>query len=528
MSLLDALFLDPAPLNVWIAVRTDGIKGSATLNDPWDGSTAAKFDQRMSELPGNLPVQVNLGPGTFETAGYYDGAASNYGWQPKPAMKIVGSGIDATFLKLKVPSPAADHQYFAIGHPLATSPSSQGTQVDYFAVSDLTINCNTSENAQSVNAACGAIRVKGNHIRVRRVKVTDWGTKSTTKDGLGIALIIADPDITASSDREIAGAGLENCFAVSPYATIPTGRRVTALHVGGKDSGSTTVQAFGRSPFIRDCFVDCGAAQATSDFVALSMGSCWGGKVEGNQVYNTKFGGPCPDRLNTHDLVVVGNYYKNVQRGPSWNAAFYSGSPNLLSSAVTLQSLAATADGARATTSATTTDSHGLIVGDRVQITVTGDSSYAGIFEVSAVPQPNQFDYKKDPVPSGSPGTATWQRIYGIDRLVVEGNTLELQPQPGTGPEIPSLDVDDAGATLPRPPYVHGEIIIRANKIRYLDGQFASNNLATGVRVKGARRVVVQENALQCAPANPLKNENCETATYFNNRTPAGLLIYLS
>jgi hypothetical protein len=45
MSLLDALLLDPHPLNVWIACRTDGIKGSGTLSDPYDGSPklAASF-----------------------------------------------------------------------------------------------------------------------------------------------------------------------------------------------------------------------------------------------------------------------------------------------------------------------------------------------------------------------------------------------------------------------------------------------------------------------------------------------------
>jgi hypothetical protein len=36
MSLLDALLLDPAPFNVWIAYRTDGIKGAGTASDPYE------------------------------------------------------------------------------------------------------------------------------------------------------------------------------------------------------------------------------------------------------------------------------------------------------------------------------------------------------------------------------------------------------------------------------------------------------------------------------------------------------------
>ena len=40
MSLLEALLLDPAPFDTWLAYRRDGVKGSGTLNDPWDGSTS--------------------------------------------------------------------------------------------------------------------------------------------------------------------------------------------------------------------------------------------------------------------------------------------------------------------------------------------------------------------------------------------------------------------------------------------------------------------------------------------------------
>jgi hypothetical protein len=60
MALLDALLLDSVPFNVWIAHRTDGIKGSGTASDPYDGSTQAKFDARMSELQPN--TRVHLGP----------------------------------------------------------------------------------------------------------------------------------------------------------------------------------------------------------------------------------------------------------------------------------------------------------------------------------------------------------------------------------------------------------------------------------------------------------------------------------
>jgi len=35
MSLIDSLLLEPYRLNVWIARRTDGIKGTGTVADPF-------------------------------------------------------------------------------------------------------------------------------------------------------------------------------------------------------------------------------------------------------------------------------------------------------------------------------------------------------------------------------------------------------------------------------------------------------------------------------------------------------------
>lgn len=39
MSPLDALLLDPFPLETFVAYRTDGIAGSGTANDPWNAAT---------------------------------------------------------------------------------------------------------------------------------------------------------------------------------------------------------------------------------------------------------------------------------------------------------------------------------------------------------------------------------------------------------------------------------------------------------------------------------------------------------
>src|SRR5438093_3324680 len=50
MSLTDALLLDAAPFEVWIALRGDGQKGSGTQSDPYDGSVKTEPDITITVL----------------------------------------------------------------------------------------------------------------------------------------------------------------------------------------------------------------------------------------------------------------------------------------------------------------------------------------------------------------------------------------------------------------------------------------------------------------------------------------------
>ena len=127
-----------------------------------------RFDTIMTTLAAN--TRIHLGPTSanrpFLTKGYkVEGAL---GLSVKPAMKIIGSGIDVTTLCL-VGQPGT---CYAIGHDFAA-----GT-VDYFEVSDLTIDSNLMIPVATGNTACGAVRVMGNHARVRRIKVINWGANA--------------------------------------------------------------------------------------------------------------------------------------------------------------------------------------------------------------------------------------------------------------------------------------------------------------------------------------------------------------
>ena len=86
--------------NYYIARRTDGAAGSGTREDPWDGSTQAKFDTAMSTVPPNSTIFLGstYDNGTdhpFETKGFANGS-----YLPQSGQRIVGSGIGVTTIKL--------------------------------------------------------------------------------------------------------------------------------------------------------------------------------------------------------------------------------------------------------------------------------------------------------------------------------------------------------------------------------------------------------------------------------------------
>src|SRR6266850_3229000 len=407
MSLLDALLLDPYPLNVYIAARTDGIKGSGTINDPWDGSSVDKFDGILSAIPASTKARIHLSPGTFQTRGYADGV-TGAGWSPQEKWSIVGSGLDLTILQLVAGSTVNQH-YFAIGHPLGSS----GTRVDYLSVTDLTIDC----NLPTTSVACGAIRIMGDHVRIRRVKAKNWGTRSSSQPTCSVlAVIIADPE---AANTAAADAGIEDCMVVEPSANN-TGS-ANLLSAGSKDF-STDQEVYANAPFIRNCFVDCGAASVPSAaFRGFYMASCRGGIVEANHIHNTTFGGPWVDKLSTPEIIIRNNYLKNVLYGIVWTMG------TTMAANRTLSSLSRDGTKATATVNASSSVSHGLAIGDRVKIQTSSASDFEGFWEITEIPQPNQFRYLTDKS-SGSATGPSMNKVFGVDKAVVEGNTIELAP----------------------------------------------------------------------------------------------------
>ena len=479
MSLLDALLLDPAPFNVWIAKRTDGIKGSGTISDPYDGSTQSRFDAAMNQFAAQSNVAIHLGPGEFETKGYYLDSAA--GWQMRPGMKIRGSGIDVTTLKL-IPG-ATNVHHFAIGHALTTT-------VDTAEVSDLTINGNL--DASGVTGACGGVRLMGNHARIHRVKVKNWGTKSATVPCVVLSVITAYPD---SGPSDVVNAGIEGCLVIEPNSG--NAYPATALSVGSPNGVTFTKEGHGKSPYIRNCFVDCGVAAPTptGKFRAISVGWCRGGVVEGNHIHNTDIGGPFQDVRSIRDLIVRNNFYKNVAVGASLKlgqlgSSLGSGTDNLSrsGSVATITNIPVTA----------------LAVGDRVRL-VTSAGGYTGVYQIRTVQTTAPIQFTVGVASSGATpvSVSSVQRVQSVARTIIEGNVIELVP--GTSGTV-AFEVRDNNAANPEPPdYLHGDVIIRNNKIRYMDGATPiDSGAATLIVVEGVKNLIVKDNVLDTVATAPM------------------------
>lgn len=508
MSLIDSLLIDPYPFHVWITIRSDAALGSGTVNDPYDGSSQSRFDNLMALIQTQSNVTIHLGAGTFQTQGY--SVVAGAGWQAKPGMKIIGSGIDVTVLKLV--NAGLNEHYYAIGHSLSST-----SKVDYFEVSDLTVDSNLPSGVTSV--ACGAIRILGDHAKIHRVKAKNWGT---TAAGSGrpcyvFSVITALPD---SGVSETVDSGIEDCMAVSPSAN--NAGQAIAFHVGSQEDASPTNEGFAQSPYIRNCFVDCGVTPdvdpANWKYRGLSMGWCRGGVVEGNSVRNTDIGGPYQDKRSARDIIVRNCFFKNVARGPNWNLG-------VLGSELVQGTVSLTRSGNVGTVSGGQLSVSGLAVGDRVKI-ITSAGDYNGVYVITTVQQsPAQFTVTT-PATGPSPATVTSvKKVFGLSRAVVEGNLIELV-QGVSG--VAAVFVDDNNGTSPYaegPDYVHGDIIIRNNKIGYVDGVVPVGASDLAFQVNGAKNLIVSNNVVDSANSKPLQNQRCGSVKYFNDLAPNGSLI---
>ena len=108
------------------------------------------------------------------------------------------------------------------------------------------------------SVACGAVRVVGDHCRIRNVKAINWGTKSLRQGCFVISIIQASGQPTGTDGNPIITEAMDNviegCIAIQP--SKGNARETTVLHIGGLKNADNHAQGFGRGAVIRKNFVD--------------------------------------------------------------------------------------------------------------------------------------------------------------------------------------------------------------------------------------------------------------------------------
>jgi hypothetical protein len=290
---------------------------------------------------------------------------------------------------------------------------------------------------------------------------------------------------------------------------------------------------------------------AGTEFVGISMGSCSSGVVEDNQIHHTWIGGPCQgfldaatgvmqnlDSLNCRGLTVRNGMYKDVAVGPYWAMGGLTASTEISS---------ITYNGTSGLVSVTTAQPHRLWHGARVKIETQPASAYDGLHEITPLTD-TTFTYELAPgLQMSEPTSANYRTVSGVDFLRVEGNVIELADLDETEfaiKEYPlaaspiaqtyrarGIIVGDNQPTWSGAASVHGWVIVRNNKIYYVDGRLASITEAlldpagSGVQLAGVRNAQVSHNIAELNPRNPLHTFRCGPSQFFNNRTASGVLL---
>jgi hypothetical protein len=265
-----------------------------------------RFDALMRTIGPN--TQVHLGPGVFETKGYAPSVAgmpagqpaASGAWNVQSGQKISGSGMGITTLKL-VNISFPEHAAWAIG---------SDHFLDGFEVCDLTVDCNVSGQLNQY-VTCGAVRVTGRHVRVRRIRAIHFGAQTLTYvENFVVVPAQAYPDYDAQG-LQVSDCVVEDCIAERPGAN-PVQNSV-CFHLGAGETRHDGVTSYHRDCVIRNCLVDGRIVYGSAVPVPIASISYAGGVVS----VTTK--APhlltCPGNVIISGVTVNGGYGDNLFNG---------------------------------------------------------------------------------------------------------------------------------------------------------------------------------------------------------------------
>lgn len=277
---------------------------------------AEQFDAFMREAPANSVI--HLGVGIFETKGFMHGIPG--GWHPKTGQRIIGAGMGLTAIKLVgATTPYTGDEYHCIKFPFDEKLSPDG-----FECCDLTIDCN-STGQLNPQVSCGAIALPagGRHVRIRRVRVINFGSHGPSDAYReNLVICISGNNVPKANVVDVV---IEDCVAEQPSPNVRWNSTIFAI--GGSFDSTRTY--YSRGCAIRWNYVNCQADGGNMPHAMMSAGNGTGSVVEGNRLLHGATGGPWGDTASTGDLVVRDNIYYDVLTGPAQNMGYQyaDGSP---------------------------------------------------------------------------------------------------------------------------------------------------------------------------------------------------------
>jgi hypothetical protein len=198
------------------------------------------FDERMAALEPN--TSIHLSPGVFESRGQGQFVESNIGWKLKSGFRIKGAGMGLTTLKL-VGGAVRERQSAAIY---------ADTYLEGLEISDLTVDCNL-EDQPNTDVLCAAVHVLGGgrHVRVRRVRAINWGSRfpDTYRENF-VFFLAASPNA-----GDLVDSAFDECVAENPSPNNHWNSSIFLVGGNGEE-GWRGKKAANYACAIRECYID--------------------------------------------------------------------------------------------------------------------------------------------------------------------------------------------------------------------------------------------------------------------------------
>lgn len=273
----------------WLKPRTDGQPGNGTQADPFNGSTPDMLDSRLDRMPPH--AVVNFLPGEYRSRGRNNITG---GWQPKRGQKLIGEGAESVLKLVEAQEEGSPH--VLIG-------SEYNAQCDGLEISNLTLDCLI--DAQPGVVAAGGIAVYGSHVKIERVQVENWGSRTDRFEGFAVAANGGHPDYGSACGNLII-----QCRAVKATRNM-SAAGATAFAVFGADE----LRWAHRAPVIRECFVSGRGSRLVR---AFTITGSIDGLVEESSAEQCQFGYYADSSFN-HGITIRKNWFHDCEIGVGWN-----------------------------------------------------------------------------------------------------------------------------------------------------------------------------------------------------------------